>query len=216
MSSPSHRLRTWRFRCFLAGVVLVSAVDAAWGQSPAVVRVEEDWELVIATPDVDSDSPQVTCVISPSGDTDSLYATFEVNHRSLPAFTPGGLQLQVWSGETALAQHAAPNTEQLNVPGEVIRWTQAMDVSTGHLVFEIINGTSSTWGEFGGQGYLRAVVPSAVADLNGYQPDVSVRNSGAGYAANRVQSLVLKRVRYFLADGQQVVDTTERVVHAQP
>jgi hypothetical protein len=34
-----------------------------------------------------------------------------------------------------------------------------------------------------------------------------------GFAGNRVSSLVLKRVRVFLSDGQQVVDETPRVVH---
>lgn len=203
-------------RWLLATVVLCLASNMAWGQTPTIVRVEEDWEMVVATPDVDSDSPQITCVISPWGNMDSLYAAFELNHRSLPSYQPGGLQLQVWRGETALVAHSGPNGALLNTPGERITWTQCMAVSGSNVVFEVRNGSSSTWANFGGQGYLQAVASAGVANLDAYQPEVSVRNSSVGFAANRVQSLVLRQVRYFTADGRQLVDTTARTVQTQP
>jgi len=81
------------------------------------------------------------------------------------------------------------------------------------LQFEIINGSSATWGNFGGQGYLRANVATNLADLNQYTPQLSVDNSGVGYAANRVHSLVLKKVRLVTATGQVFEDATARVVH---
>jgi hypothetical protein len=52
-----------------------------------------------------------------------------------------------------------------------------------------------------------------VVNLNGYSPEVSVESSGVGYASYRVQTLVLKEVRYYLADGQILVDGTPRSVH---
>ena len=51
--------------------------------------------------------------------------------------------------------------------------------------------------------------------LNEYSPDTSAEHSGVGYAGNRVQSLVLKRVRLLLDTGDVVEDNTERVVHSQ-
>lgn len=216
MCCVARGVRTWRVRWLLALAVLGVASNIAWGQTPTIVRVEEDWEMVVATPDMGSDSPQVTCVISPSGNVDSLYAAFELNHRSLPSYAPGGLQLQVWNGETALVAHSGPNGALLNTSGERVTWTQGMTVSGGSVVFEIRNGASSTWGTFGGWGYLQAVASAGVSNLNGYQPDVSVKNSGVGFAGNRVQSLVLKQVRYFTSDGQRLVDTTVRTVHTQP
>jgi hypothetical protein len=51
-----------------------------------------------------------------------------------------------------------------------------------------------------------------LTDLNGYSPDVSVEASGVGYAAYRVQTLVLKRVRWYLEDGTILVDESERTV----
>lgn len=216
MGCVARGVRTWRFRWLLALMVLGLAVNVAWGQSPTVVRVEEDWEMVVATPDMASDAPQVTCMISPVGTVGGLYAAFELNHRSLPSYQAGGLQLQVWNGETMVLSRDAPITALMNTPGETVSWTQSMMTNGSNLVFEVLNGRSTTWGGFGGQGYLQAVVSATVASLNGYQPEVSVSNSSVGYAGNRVQSLVLKRVRYFTTDGQILVDNTPRVAHSQP
>jgi hypothetical protein len=43
-----------------------------------------------------------------------------------------------------------------------------------------------------------------------------VRNSGIGFASNRVQSLVLRRVRYILDTGDQYEDATVRTVYPKP
>lgn len=185
---------------------------SAWGQ---IVRVEEDWELVVSTPDPGTDGPQVICVSSPVEGMGSLHANFELNLRSLPTFAPGGLQLQVWNGETPVGHGQAPNTAVMQTPGETVRWTQTMQVSGGMLIFEIVGGSSATWGSFGGQGYLKAIVATSLADLAGYSPQVSARYSGVSYAGNRVASLVLVRVRRIDQNGQVVEDNTPRVVHQQ-
>jgi hypothetical protein len=189
---------------------------AASAQTEAdIVRVEEDWEMVVATPDPDSDGPQVTCAISPTGDLGSLHSAFELNQRSLPSFQAGGLQLQLWDGERPVAQSQSRNAALMRTDGESVRWTQSMRLTEGHLVFEILEGASTTWGTFGGHGYLRATADPAVTNLNAYRPEVSVANSGIGYAGNRVQSLTLKRVRYYTATGQMTEDAAERVLHQQ-
>ena len=84
-------------------------------------------------------------------------------------------------------------------PGERVTWTQTMTLTRGGeaivLTFEIINGQSTSWGRFGGQGYLRSSVATELQSLNGYNPRLSVLNSSVGYAANRVQSLAIREVR---------------------
>jgi len=90
-----------------------------------------------------------------------------------------------------------------------------MRLADGNLVFEVTQGTSTTWGSFGGQGYLTASLNTTLAGLNAYHPAVSVAHSRIGYAANRVQSLVLKAVRLTTSAGQVLEDTTPRVVPAQ-
>jgi len=50
-------------------------------------------------------------------------------------------------------------------------------------------------------------------NLNGYDPNASVQNSGVGFASNRVQSLVLKAVRLVTSTGEVLQDTTLRPVY---
>lgn len=180
----------------------VSGDTARAQTSPEVVRVEEDWELVVAVPDPNSDAPQVSCLISPVGNTESVHAAFEMNYQSMPEFVAGGLQLQIWNNEEPLASRKFPNGAVMQTEGETVRWTQSMSLEGGLLTFEITGGSSSTWGAFGGQGYLKATVATSLENLNGYSPSVSTAGSGVGYAANRVESLKLRRVRLVTSTGE--------------
>jgi hypothetical protein len=197
----------------LLSVGLTGAAVRADGDSSRIVRIEEDWELVLGEPDAANVAPQVTTSISPSDDLNGYYAAFELNHQSQPDFSAGGLQLQLWSGETPLGKYKRPGSELLSTSGEVVTWTQSMSLGDDGLTFEILNGQSTTWGSFGGQGYMKAQVDGGPDDLNDYRPQVSVANSGVGFASNRVASLTLKRVRAFTADGQMVEDGTSRAVY---
>lgn len=216
MSRLRIGVRAWPFRWLLAGLFVVALTSVASAQSgPTIVRVEEDWELVVMEPDPTTASPQVLCVFSPVGDVESLHASLELNHHSIPAFEPGGMQFEVWEGDVALRERKFPITAIMSTPGEVITWTQSMSLESGWLTFEIKDGSSSTWGSFGGQGYLKPYpVHTTLTDLNGYSTDVSVQSSGVSYAANRVQSLILKRVRLYTSTGEMVEDATPRTVHS--
>lgn len=191
-------------------------VAALPGPAAEVVRVEEDWQLQVATPDPVSDAPQLTCLISPVGDIRSIHAAFELNQRSLPYFSAGGLQLQLWNGESPQGNVQAAATEIMGQPDEIVTWTQSMEIVGGVLKFAVTNGHSTTWGDFGGDGLLKIDVPTTLTNLNLYDPQVSVDNSAVGYAANRVTSLVLKRVRVVTSTGEVAEDTTPRVVQGQP
>ncbi len=194
-------------------VITLLLVPGAVAQTPSpVVEVEEQWELVVGTPDPDSDAPQLVCVISPVGHVQGLHAVFELNQQSLPQPSAGGLQLQLWNGEAPLGQVGAGAGALLAQTGEVVRWTQRMRLEDGRLEFEVLSGSSSTWGTFG-DGQLKLSVPTGLTSLDGYSPDVTIENSGASYAANRVNALVLKRIQRRTADGQVLVDDVERVLH---
>jgi hypothetical protein len=197
----------------LFGCLLAAAPGFA-SEPVTVVRIDEDWELVVASPDPNSTAPQVSCTVSPLSHVDSVHATFELNHQSQPVFTSGGLQLQVWNGEFPLTSRKFPVPGVLSADNETVRWTQSLALDNGTLTFEITSGTSTTWGDFGGQGYLKASLTTDLESLNGYDPAVSVEDSGVAYAGNRVTRLVLKRVRATLATGEVIEDTEERVVHS--
>jgi len=201
------------------GIALVCS-SAIWGThsalaaagDPTIVAVEEDWELVVGEPDADTLAPQVTVVMSPVGDPDVLYAALDINHHSQFEFSSGGLQLQVWGYDEAMATAESNSNSKLSADSEKITWTQRMSIDHGDLNFSILNGQSSTWNSFGGNGELSLTVGTSLENLNGYNPDVSVQNSGIGLASNRVKSLGIKKVRVITASGDTVEDSTDRVV----
>jgi hypothetical protein len=178
----------------------------------AIDAVEEDWELVIETPDPLEAGPQVTTSMRPDAGEESLFIDFDLNYREYPEFHPGGLQIQVWSGDDC-TQTATQGDEQLEMAGETINWTQRMSVSAGTLTYTISNGLSLTWGPFGqAGGQLSVSVPSPATGLSSYSPDDSATRSGVSWQSNRVTSLTLKQVRYYSAGVLVKTDTTPRTV----
>jgi hypothetical protein len=204
---------------FIAAVFLGLALSVVGSNqlfaqtSPQVVQVEEDWELVVHNPDSGNVAPQVTCTISPNLHLNGLYSTFELNHKTVPAFAGGGLHLQTWVGEHNLTRKSHSNSDALASSGETVSWTSRMSVQSNAMTFAIVNGSSTTWGTFGTGTTLTSSYGTSLTNLNSYSSQLSVQNSGVGFAANRVSSLVLKRVRYTLSDGTVLTDDEPRVVH---
>ncbi|MBA4020425.1 MAG: hypothetical protein C0483_24965 [Pirellula sp.] len=175
------------------------------------MRIEEDWELQVAIPDPDSDAPQISVVFAPTANVDWAYAEFDVNHHSQPGFIPGGLQLQVWSGGVPIIANNDPDGGIISQPEERVRWTQSMSLKDGVLTFAVERGTSTTWGSFGGDGKLTIRTAAPLTDLNGYDTAVSLRNSGVGYAANRVKVLKIVAVRRYTADGRVLTTDEDQI-----
>src|SRR3954452_15017333 len=98
------------YRLALAALLLVTGVGGlTWtarraaadilGLFPSVVRVEEDWCLLVNAPDTYRSSPQVSTQMARSPTT-TRFCNFHVNSCDVPVFQQGGLQLQVWKGDT--------------------------------------------------------------------------------------------------------------------
>jgi hypothetical protein len=180
-----------------------------------VVRVEEDWELVLGEPDSNSAGPQVACTMSPFSNLSDTYFTIEINHRSVPYWSPGGISIHHWCGEWRMDSFDRADRTIMQTNNETVRWTQLLEVQGGLLTFQVKNGSSSTWGPFGYSNMLKLQRGWGVNNINSYSADVSVGNSGVSYAGNRVQSLKLKEVRAILSDGSVLIDSTVRTVHPQ-
>jgi hypothetical protein len=198
------------FAILLAATWDISAQSSRAGD---IVRVEEDWVLVLGQPDANLNAPQVATGMSPLAGFNSAYIVFNVNHRSQPTYVPGGLQLQVWTSDVPLLSDDDPHNEVMSQAGETVTWTQQMTLQNGVFTAAIVNGNSQTWGTFGGGGALQASVAATFANLNGYSPNISVANSGVSFAPNRVQSLTLSCVRYYTSDGQVIIDNQVRVAY---
>jgi len=189
---------------------------AAFAVSPHdIVRVDEDWELLVGHPEPTTAAPQVTAVMSPTGNLNSWHVAFELNHQTLPSYEPGGLSLQLWRGEVPQDVDGDKFGSVLSqADGETITWTQTMSITGSVVTFEVTSGNSATWGNFGNGGELRLSADTALHDLDAYRPEVSVENSGVGFASNRVHSFTLKRVRLHRANGDIEETNVDLTVHA--
>src|SRR5262245_44510338 len=163
----------WFTRLFLLalGIVLMAAAAAP---AQDIVRVEEDWELVLGEPDPNVCAPQILTVMSPFNDIRDTYFTMEINHRSMPYWTPGGLTIHQWCGEWRMQSYDRADRSVMNTSGETVTWTQALYCNWGQLNFEIKNGMSSTWGPFGYSGMFKVHTNWGVNNINSYTPDVSI------------------------------------------
>jgi len=191
--------------CLTIAVLLAGSL--ATGQE--VIKIEEDWQLVISQPDPDTFAPQVTTTLSPVGNIDSTYAVFDVNLRNIPSYEAGGVQFQLSNGNSALVSQRQNTGTLLHVNDETVTWTQRLRINDGQLVWEVVNGKSQTWGDFGG---LALASATDLNNLNGYNSSVSLANSGVGFASNRVTSFKLVAVRAYSAAGLIGQDSDPKVV----
>lgn len=197
---------------WVASLVVLGLLPLGAARGQDIVRVEEDWELVVGDPDVNSCGPQVVTTMSPGWDISGTYFTMEINHRSAPYWQPGGISIHRWNGEWRMASFDRSDRTIMNTDGEVVSWTQALYFEDGKLTYKIYNGTSTTWGPFGYSGWVKLQCAWDDDHLNYYTPAVSVAESGAAYAGNRIHTLKIKQIRLTLENGQTLTDNTERIV----
>ena len=87
ISTGNHRLMV----VIWVVVILALAIPTAAADQPQdpVVRVEQDWRLVLNEPDNAVLAPQFHTVMSPFGHLDSFYAQVTWNYQELPDFDEG-------------------------------------------------------------------------------------------------------------------------------
>jgi hypothetical protein len=200
---------------FVAGIVTACLLgSAAEVKAQTIVRVEEDWRIEIDNPAANINLPQLTNVMAPKNNIDGAHCVFELNYRTLPEYRAGSMQLQCWFGEDSVNYRNSPRLELLSHANEIITYTMRMDVGGGSANFEVRDGNSTSWGDFGGNGLLKSSIETGVADLANYSPETSRQFARIGFGSNRVKKFAITQVRYYAAGGVLVsTDTTERVVH---
>src|SRR5262245_1854555 len=127
-----------------AGALAWLAVTAANAESPKVVRIEEHWELQVGEPEVDSSAPQATMVMSPEAGLDGIYFLVTLNHRNVPNYEPGGVQVQMWNQNEPVDSATGGAVSPLDHASDTIRWTQRLSLENGTLTFEVADGSSDS------------------------------------------------------------------------
>ncbi len=189
-------------RSMLVGLFLTAMSVQGLAQD-TVIRVEEDWEMLVEQPDQQLDAPQITTTLMPLGEDSNLFFQLDMNHASVPDYSPGGIQVKAYNGDECIDEQRSLAAQRLYVQSERITWTQVLIQTDQWLHFGIVSGQSQSWGAFGGPEsfvHLQATGNS----LENYHPDHSARNSGVTYAGNRVGYLRLVKVRYFMSSGDIV------------
>jgi hypothetical protein len=177
-------------------------------------RVEEDWEIVIKEPSTATDSPQLSVVFGPADPESKTHAVFELNHATQPSYLKGGMQLQCWWGESLIDYRNQHHPSDLHNNNETITFTTATQTGSGKIQMEVLNGSSTSFGTFGGESSLRAAVNLAKSDLSDFDSEYSLQHSGCGWGKNRVAKFARKAIRYYDKNGALAAqDTTERVIH---
>jgi hypothetical protein len=187
--------------CCSGGVAPLAHAQEAGGSLPVIVKVEEDWELEVGEPNTAANAPQVSMVMTPFSHTNSNHFLVLLNLHTHPDYLAGGIQVQQWVGGEIASYHTGSTTEQLSHTGETVRWTQRLELDSGAVRFSVVNGHGSTWGNFGGESSLQSSFASGLTSLVGYNPYVSIANSGITFAGNRVASLTVRQIRWYTESG---------------
>jgi hypothetical protein len=170
--------------------------------------------VVIGVPDPTGEGPQIATGMSPVSDDSTPSFVFNLNYRDFPSFSVGGMQVQIWNGEQMLSADAR-GTAHCSTSGETITWTQSMKLSSGKVTLAIDSGKSTTWGKFG-QGNQLSVNGNFTTTLTSFanhSPETSVANSGVPWQRNRVTSMKLLKVRYYLGGKLVSTDSTVRTIN---
>jgi len=171
-------------------------------------RIEEDWELRLNQPEAISNSPQITIYMTPNVSKLATYFQLQLNHAADVNFSEGGFRVSAIVDETALDGARSGTQGLLTYDGDIIRWTSVMAVRDNQIYFAIKDGTSMSWGDFGGPEYLLSIPSGEIKDLSGYTPKQSIKDVDIGFGRNRIEALTLKRVRAFREDGSSVLVET--------
>lgn len=197
----------WTLCCVTVTSVLLATAQLTRADSNDVVYIEEHWELTVGGPEIDRCAPQVSLVMSPTGDMEGLHFVFLLNHTTFPDFEPGGLQMQCWYGDSLVYTRNSSKSGILSYDNETIRWVQKLRIDNGKVEFDVDDGVSQSWGNFGSGDGLIMNTGYNMNRLNSYQPSVSINESGITFAGNRVSSLVLTKLVWRTAD-----DTTSQLI----
>jgi len=181
-------------------------------QQATIIKIEEDWQMVVHQPDPATNSPQVTFFVSPSVETESTYFQLQLNYAADDFYDEGGFHVAAVDQGGIIDEARSHTRATLSTDGDTISWTSVMASLNGKLLFAVKDGNSTQWGAFGGPEYLVRIPGTPHVDLANYHHSQSLNSVDVGFGGNRVSCITLKQVRLFYSDGH--VSTVD--VNSQP
>ncbi len=211
LSRPRFRTSgLWRgFAALAVAALTLTAPVSGQPQPPAVgpiVRIEQDWELVVSAPDAERCAPQVFVQAFPESGGPYLCQLL-FNHNDQPRFAAGGLEVDIFQGDALQsAQEALPGKPIATGDGERITFTVSLRILPGEstLRLKAKNLTSSVSGSIAPD--FDVTAPYTPAAFTNYQTSDSKNNSGILLGANRVTSLKITQVRKYDTDDNMVTE----------
>ena len=194
---------------FALGAMFASRPSQCLATSGNVIRVEEDWEIKIETAVPDRNTPEMVTSIGPVADDSEAVVSLLINHATYPSYNSGGVQLQVWRNDQLLGISNFAQSKQLATANEVIRFTLVMALEGGKLRYQVIDGTSSTFGTFAGDGIDAS---TSLTSLSGYSPKDSIRRSVVSVGGNRLAKYQINQIRYSTEGSTEVL--IDKTIHS--
>jgi hypothetical protein len=196
--------------------LLMTAPALSWsadGGGTAIICIDQDWELVVGTPDPDHCSPQIFALLYPASGGD-FSCQFLINYCDQPDFSAGGVQIQIWQDTSVLdGEDNAPNQAVLQNVNETITFTLRMQLVKGNLQFSAVNVSSASWGDVNN---LFTSVPYAQNSLASYSTADTLANSGILLGSNRVTSLRITQVRKTNSSGIVTTEGAQQIFPLPP
>ena len=194
--------------------VFVVASSFAWA-APApsnAMVIEEEWKLVLDTPNTTGDSPQF-CSSFDLGN--GAYFVTTWNYRTDPEYVAGGIQLQVWK-DGEMVGSTTLDLAELNTNNDTITWKHIYRVQGTDVDMRIVGVNSQTWGNNINTTSV-SLTSAGVANFNQYDPQKSCSESGISLGANRVSWFGMTGVTVYDEKGRRMgQDSTQRPVYVAP
>lgn len=180
-----------------AGVLALPAAAAA--QIGPIVRVEQDWEVVIKSPDTNRATPQLALWMRPDPALDAGFLV-TINYQDTPAFATGGVGIQGWHQDACLGSrsHLLGRSPEKD---ERIEITTFMEIANGKASFGVSKGKSKTFGDLSKAGLTVANVQAGTTSLARYSTQDSVDNCLFTASPERVGMVKITQVRAYDAKG---------------
>lgn len=201
--------------CLLAWLCLPPGTARAAGP---YVRIEQDWEIHLGSLDAAQYAPQFSIMLEPYRQS-PRGGILLINYADLPTLALGGVQLQLWDGDVAMAlqSHASSRVLDINNSHRKLNFTLFMEVRDGRLYFGVKEGDFlASWvGSVPDDGWVISMPYSELTTFTGHY-DTADSAAGSGVlvgTTENVSAITIKAVRKYDAAGNL---DSESVVNVFP